>query len=401
MINVFHVGKELNIKKVIKFIRDKGPISRKELSDAMDIPQPTVTRIIEELLKERIIREVGTLPSSRGCRQVLLALNAQCYYSIGVEIGRTVVNSALVDLEGNLIQFEVKPTTKAHKITDVIEYLREIPAKLLENAHVDASQLLGVGVGIPGWMNETKEGYISPSNFYGETKIPSCMMLEEAIPYPITIDNNANVAALAEKWFGKSRGSTNFVYILAELGIGSGIIIHDNLYRGLSGKAGEIAHTTVDIYGEQCTCGNYGCLETLVSIPKVVDRMKKLLKLEGRSELHYFGNDIDAIELEDIITALEKGSILAKKVLEDTGTYLGVGISNVIQHFAPEMIVIGGRLGTCHPILLDQIKKMVEAREMNVFSRKTAIVSSDMKEVIVLGAAAQVIDDNFSLYSLL
>ncbi|TBL79015.1 ROK family transcriptional regulator [Paenibacillus thalictri] len=398
---VLHVGKELNIKKVIKFIRENGPISRKEISEKMDIPQPTITRIIEELQQEGIIKELGTVPSHRGRRQVMLALDPKCYYAIGVEIGRNVVHTALVDLDGSMINFKMKEMSKGDKIADVMSYLRETTGQLLQEAKVDDSRLLGVGVGIPGWLHETKEGFISPSNFYGEKKIPLRTLLEEVIPYPVIIDNNANVAALAEKWFGKGRGTTNLIYVLAEIGIGSGIIIRDNLYRGLGGKAGEIAHTTVDIYGELCTCGNYGCLETLVSVLRIVEKMKKKLKVEGRDELRYFAKEIDEIELADIVSACRQGSVLAQKQLEETGTYLGIGISNVIQHFAPDMIIVGGKLGTCHPIIVDEIKRTIEAREAKSSAPKTPIVVSELQEVIVLGAAAQVIDDAFSLYSLL
>lgn len=400
--NIIHVGKELNIKKVIKFVRERGPLSRKEISEEMDIPQPTITRIIEQLLQVGIIKEMGTVPSSRGRRQVLLALNAKCYFSIGVEIGRTMVKSALVDLEGNLTNFAVRQSRKTDRIEDIIRYLKERIEQLIHEEGIDPSYMLGVGVGIPGWLNETEEGYISPSNFYGQTKIPLRHLLEEALSYPIVIDNNANVAALAEKWFGKGRGSTDLVYILAEMGIGSGIIIRDTLYRGLSGKAGEIAHTTVDLFGELCSCGNYGCLETLVSIPRMLERMKKTLKLEGRDELHYFeSGDIENIDFEDMLSAYRKGSIFARRVLEDTGKYLGIGITNVIQHFAPETIIIGGKLGTCDPIMLEQIKSTILARDIKMYTPKPAIVASELKEVIVLGAAAQVIDDSFSLYSLL
>ncbi len=400
--SIVHVGRELNTKKVIKFIREKGPISRKEISDAMDIPQPTITRIIEQLLQAEMIKEVGTVPSSRGRRQVLLALNAKSCFSIGVEIGRTAVKSALVDLEGNLTHFEIRKSSKSDRIEHIIAYLKSRVEQLMQSGQVDSSAILGVGIGIPGWLNETKEGYISPSNFYGQTKIPLRALLEEALPYPIIIDNNANVAALAEKWFGKGRGVQNLVYIHAEIGIGSGVIIHDTLYRGLSGKAGEIAHTIVDLFGDQCTCGSYGCLETLVSIPRILERLKKVLKVEGQNERSYFqSDDIESIDFDQMLLAYRKGSQVAGRVLEETGKYLGIGVANVTQHFAPELIIIGGELGTCEPVILNEIKAYALARDSSLFAPASAIVVSELEELIVLGAAAQVIDDAYSLYSLL
>jgi predicted NBD/HSP70 family sugar kinase len=393
-------GRELNIKRIIKLMREEGPLSRVDISERTNIPQPTITRITEELLKENLLKEVGYGTSTGGRRPVLLALNHTCYYSVGVEIGRTKVKIALTDLNGNLLSFRKKVSEKSESISSIIEYIKDVLEAILEETGIERSCILGVGFGLPGPLNENAEGLISPPNFYNETSIPLKALLEDALQFEVIIDNDANVAALAEKWFGKGMGYDHFAYVIADVGIGSGLILNGELYRGRYGESGEIGHSTINLFGERCSCGNYGCLETYASLPKVEENFKRKLKLSPRNESVYLGGKlIEEVTFDDIINALENGSEAAKQTLEETGLYLGVGLSNMINVVAPDMVIIGGKLREGNDVLLHAVKAVIQSRVLGPSAKKIPVVLSEFREGVVLGAAALVINSAFGLFS--
>ncbi|MDQ0338679.1 glucokinase-like ROK family protein [Caldalkalibacillus uzonensis] len=393
-------SREINTKRVIKLIREEGPLSRVEISERMDIPQPTITRIIEELLKENVLKEVGLGVSKGGRRPVLLGFNHQCYYAFGVELGRSKIKVALTDLEGNFLSLRMKETQPTEKISSILDYIHQTLEAILQETSVDRHKILGVGVGLPGPLNENEQGCISPPNFYNEKEIPLRAMLQDILQFPVIIDNDANVAALAEKWFGQGIGVNNFMYIMADVGIGSGIVIDGELHRGLFGESGEIGHSTIDVYGEKCSCGNYGCLETFSSLPKVVERFRKKLKLAMPDEPTLVADvDPETIHFEDIVAAACNGSHLAQQTIQEAGQYLGVGIANAVNLLAPELVIVGGKLSEGRQLLRDAIQSTLRVRALGISGKRIPVVLSGFKEGVVLGASALVINETFSLFS--
>jgi predicted NBD/HSP70 family sugar kinase len=395
----FDVVKELNMKRVVEFVRKNDSVSRVEISEGLNIPQPTVTRIVEELLKGNILKEVGLGQSTGGRRRVLLTFNEKCYYAVGVELGRSSVKMALTDLDGNFLSFRMKGTSGRETIFQIVQYVKNSLEEMMKETGIDRSLVLGIGVGLPGPLNEIEGGYfISPPNFYSEKLITLRSILDETLDFPVMIDNDANVAALTEKWFGKGKNSKNFIYVLADVGIGSGIIVNGNLYRGLNGEAGEIGHSTVDLFGEKCSCGNYGCLETLVSIPKIELAVQKKLKIAPEKERNLYGETIDSITFHEIVSALKNHSAIAQQTFEEAAQYLGITISNLINFFAPEMVIMGGGIGFV-PHVLEVVKSTVATRVLSLGGKRIPIVSSEFRDGVVLGAAALVINDTFALSS--
>jgi predicted NBD/HSP70 family sugar kinase len=392
----FDLNREWNLKRIVELVRTHGPISRVEISEQLHIPQPTVTRAIEELLKEKIIKEVGLGQSTGGRRPILLTFNPACYYVVGVELGRTVVKIALTDIKGEFLSFRMKETSRNEKIQDVIRYVKDSVLQLLEELQIDRSLLLGVGVGVPGPLHEDEEGCISPPDFYGETEIPLQSILHESLDFPVIIDNDANVAALAEKWFGKGLGHQNFVYVFADAGVGSGIVVNGNLYRGLYGESGEIGHWTIDLFGERCTCGNYGCLETLVSISKMEESVRRQLRLAPKSERALYQVPVDAVSFPDIVDALKKNSPVARQAFDEAARYRSVGLSNVINFFAPELVIVGGRIVQADEEMPERLRVSTASRVFGIGGRKVTIVASELHEGVVLGAAALVINNTFA-----
>ncbi|WP_168120211.1 ROK family transcriptional regulator [Paenibacillus sp. HB172176] len=400
--NIFSLIQEINHKRIIKIIREQGPISRVDISELTGITRPTVTRITDALIKENLIQECGSVHSARGRRPVLLRFNATTFYSVGIHLGRPSIQVALTDLNGNIISLKMKTVSNTEDFDYIINSVKRMIADVIQESGIDPALLLGIGVGVPGPVNETKDGLISPPNFYNRNNIPLRAMLQESYDLPVIIDRMANVAAIAEKWFGKGVGYNNFVYIMADVGIGSGIIINGNLYRGVNGEAGDIGHTTVDLHGELCACGKYGCLETVVSIPRIVREVKRKLGNDDQDsdkQLNLQKNVLDELTFENIMLALNQGSDAIKEVMQDVGENLGIGAANMIEFLDPEIIIVGGRLGMSSPILIDSAQNRIRSYVLGRSGRETPVVSSELNNAVVLGAAALVIDDTFSFFT--
>jgi predicted NBD/HSP70 family sugar kinase len=382
------------MKNVIKLVREKGTLSRVDISEQMVIPQPTLTRIIDKLVKANIFKEAGLGHSTGGRRPILLTFNENCSYTFGVELGRSDVKVALTNMNGHLLSFRMKETDHNGTISDIISSVKEMLADIIEETRVEPSLILGVGVGMPGPLNETEDGLISPPNFYGEKSVPLRAMLEKELNYPVTIDNDANVAALAEKWFGKGIEIDHFAYVMADVGVGSGLIVNNDIYRGMFGEAGEIGHSTIDVFGDKCSCGNYGCLETFVSIPAIIEKLKSRLKVSEK-EKSLFEKELEDIKFDDLTHAYRKGSVIVQQLLEETGQYLGVGIANLVSLYAPHSIIIGGKVGVVDPIIIEKVRESIRSRVVGHRGKETNIFSSDMQRGVVLGAAALVIHHTF------
>nr|WP_269448606.1 ROK family transcriptional regulator [Metabacillus kandeliae] len=385
-----------NAKKVVQCIREKGPMSRVELSEAMGIPQPTMTRIIEKLIDGNILVEKGFGTSNGGRRPILVAFNENCSYAAGVELGRNAIRAAVTNLDGKILSFREKETALDLSIDQLIMEVGKLVSQVVADSGVDSQLIFGVGVGLPGPLNESPDGRISPPNFYGAEGIPLKERLEEVLEYEVTIENDANCGALAEKWFGAGKNVENFIFLFADVGIGSGIILRNGIYRGTYGEAGEIGHSTIHVFGERCYCGNYGCLETFCSLPVIINKVQNELKTAPERERLLFPEE--SMKIQDIVSALKRGSFTAEKVLREAGQFLGIGASNLVNLFAPDEIIIGGKAGASHPIFMESVRESLRSHVIGYNGKKTPVSVSDLSHGVVLGAAARAIHETF--YSL-
>ncbi|MDY0393500.1 ROK family protein [Virgibacillus halophilus] len=362
-----------------------------DISNHMAIPQPTMTRIIEKLISANILHEQGLGTSTGGRRPILLTFNESCSYAVGVEIGRSDIKVALTNMNGDLLSFTTKETRSDEAIDEIVLKVKKTVDKVLADTGIERSLILGVGIGVPGPLNELEDGRISPPNFYGETDIPMKEMLEEQLDFPVTIDNDANVAALAEKWFGQGKGIANFAYVHADVGVGSGLIINNDIYRGRYGEAGEIGHSTIDVFGKRCACGNYGCLENFVSIPAIIDKFQNSLRHLPTDNQHPFTKRIEHLNFEDVLQAVDEGFGLAQQVLKETGQLFGAGIANLINLFAPNVVILGGKVGTSHPLFHKEVTETMKTRVLGSKGKDVKVVVTDLNSGVVSGAAALVI----------
>jgi glucokinase len=245
----------------------------------------------------------------------------------------------------------VTPAAKGQEA--VIRAIKESTGRALEAAHVSPSDLTAIGIGAPGLSNpRTGILYTSP-NLPGWQDVPLRDILSEEFGRTAYLINDANAAAIGELHFGAGRGARHFIYITVSTGIGGGIIIDGDIYAGSTGTAGELGHMVIDDEGPPCNCGNRGCWETLASGTALSREAKQRIE-EGAatSILKYAGGDPEKIKAEAIHEAALAGDELAKNLIARNAYYLGVGISNLINIFNPEVIVIGGGLSNIGDMLL-------------------------------------------------
>jgi glucokinase len=300
-------------------------------------------------------------------------------YVIGVDIGATKIHSARVSLNGSIVQ-EYKTMTESSEPTPLI--LNKIKHSIDE---VMTKEVIGVGFGIPGPIDEKTWKCYPPNipnlkgiNFFKKFK---------HLKLPIAIENDSNCFALAEQKFGQGKGKKNFVGITLGTGVGGGIIIDGKIYKGKNGAAGELGHITIDRDGYLCNCGNHGCLEMYASGTAIQMRTLRHLNIK----------DIPSRLKEEQMSALKvhyaalRGDKLAKKIMGDTGKYLGIGVSAIINTFNPEIIILGGAVANTYRSFAKSLNATIKERAMTP-ANKIKVVPSKLKHPGTMGAAAVIID---------
>jgi glucokinase len=261
-------------------------------------------------------------------------------YYIGIDIGGTNAPASIVNGEGKILKLIDQKTLSEGGPDKVISRIIESIKELINwgKSNLD-SEIKAVGIGAPGTIRNGK--VITSPNLPNWRDIPIVEIIKKQISIPVELDNDANCAALAEHWIGEAKGKTNAILITLGTGIGGGIIINNEVYRGSHGTAGELGHITIVNKGTKCACGNFGCLEAYASANATLSRVKEKLKREDiDSSLN--NKKLSELTTYDIFLAAEDGDRFSQKSLNETGMYLGIGIATLSNIFDPDIILIGG-----------------------------------------------------------
>jgi predicted NBD/HSP70 family sugar kinase len=355
-----------NRATIFRSVREAGTISRADLARHSGLNPATVTHIVRELMEEGLIEDAGLSLSSGGRRSELLRVRAEHSYIVAVSLGRRSIDAMLTDLDmREVTKKRLVSTSLAHPAEITLPTLLSLIRDLISGAGVAPQRVSGIGICAPGPLNARRGLLLTPPNFPNWDSLPLVQIVEQETGLPAFIDNDANAAALAERWFGVARGMDNFAYILAEGGVGSGIFIGGDIYRGEHDVAGEIGHTTIDWHGKRCDCGNRGCLEMYASPASAEQRVQEAVAAgEPTTALELAGGDPDRITYELIVSAAKQGDALARRVLLDMIDALGVGVVNIVNSFDPEAVILGGRLALAGDLLLDRLREIVAERAM-------------------------------------
>jgi predicted NBD/HSP70 family sugar kinase len=308
------------------------PSSRQDLSEATGLSPASVSNVIRELIGEGIVLEAGSVDSDGGRPRVLLQINSDYGYVIGVDVGETRVRVELFDLtmtERAKADYPLDP--RQHGVDVIVERILAGLGSVLASSGIDESAVLGIGVGVPGVVEQGPEALVHGQT-YGWEAVPLERLLRAGTGLPLHIDNGAKTMGQAELWFGAGRGAQHAVVCLIGSGVGASIIAHGSTHRGSTSSAGEWGHTTIMVGGRACRCGSRGCLEAYVGAEAILDRY-------GVPP----GDDQESA-LAALIGTVPR-SAKAAEVLADTALYLGVGIADLINLFNPERIILGGWAG--------------------------------------------------------
>jgi len=308
---------------------------------------------------------------------------------LAVDIGGTKILSAIISSEGEIIAREYRLALADEGPQAVINRVLLAIDHTLDQSNMELCDLDSISIAAAGAIDYEKGIVTLSPNLPGWRDIPLRDMVRERFRADSWLINDANAAALGEHHYGAGRGVKNLVFITVSTGIGGGIIIDNRLYSGTSGSAGEIGHTTVDINGPRCSCGNVGCLELLASGAAIAREAAKRISQGDRSSLsEIMAGRIENITAEKVSLAAQSGDSLALEVIAVAAGYLGVGIANLVNIFNPEVIIIGGGVANMGDLLFEPVRKEVSERAYQLAAQAVRIVPAQLGEDAgVLGAA--------------
>jgi glucokinase-like ROK family protein len=364
--------KKINKTIVLHHIRTDSPISRAKIAEITGLTKATVSSLVNELIESSLVEEIGVGESSGGRKPMMLLFNGMAGYAIGVDLGVHDILAVLTDLTGKVIR-ENRIQHHNESAEQVISLLKATIRELIETAPESVYGVIGIGLGVPGICDDEGNLLVAPN--LGWENVPLQKQLEAEFGLPVVIDNEANAGAVGEKQFGAGKDTANLVYVSIGMGIGAGIIIKNELYRGASGFSGEIGHISIQHDGPKCRCGSLGCWELYAS-------EHALLEQAGQE----LGHEVD---LESMLSRAESGDVKVISLFERLGYYLGVGVVNIINGYNPEFIILGGRLAGGEKWLMKPLLQLLEKRSLPHPRKQLKVEFSELGDrSTVLGAAS-------------
>lgn len=308
---------------------------------------------------------------------------------IGIDVGGTNVKIALVDEKGKIIYSNSVPTYANMGYEYTVNNIKQAIRDLMKETNTDSKNIQGIGFDFPGQV-DYKTGVVKLApNIPGWVNVPIAKMIEDEFHIPTKIDNDVRCAALGELNFGAGKGCENFICITVGTGVGSGLVINGKLVRGAANAAGEIGHIKLQMNdGPICGCGDTGCLEAFASGPSIVAMAQEYLKSGKSTKFRELAGAEGEITPYLVAKAAEAGDPVARRIFERVGTYLGMGLTSVINLLNPEKVIIGGGVAEAGDLLLAPVRKTVQERAMVVARESVEIVPAQLGNTAgVIGAS--------------
>lgn len=372
---------------VLNLVWKRRQVSRAEMARVTGRSRSTISEAVGRLLGTGLVAEVGSGESRGGRRPILIGFQDDAGVILGIDVGATHISVILTDLRGNTLAWRERPhpvRTDPKGAEALITALGEV---CLAEWNGERSRLMGIGVAVPSPVDPR-----SPDRVLGRV-LPAWRghslldRLNSVFDVPVFVDNDANLGAMAEHWWGEAVGIDDFVYLKVATGVGAGLMIGGEIYRGATGVAGEIGHIAIDPNGPECVCGNRGCLATFVGTRHLVERARSLLPSHPGSELADADLDIRAIE-----DAALSGDELALMVVNEAAVHLGIVVAGVLNLMNPGSVILGGSLARAGDRLIEPLREAVAGRTLVDSAAASEIRTSELGErATALGAATHVL----------
>jgi glucokinase-like ROK family protein len=368
--------KNINKHTVLDLIRfSPGGIARVEIARRMDLTRAAVTVIVNDLISNGIIREAGGINVRSGRPPVVLEIDPTRGFVVGIDFGASHLSILMGDMGANILEEIEIPININDGPNTCIDQADHLLHDLLVKAGREFNDLLAIGVGVPGPIVSDAGMVLAPPIMPGWDRFPIRDTLEKMWGCPVSLSNDSELGVLGEWAAGAGRGEYNLAYIKIGTGIGAGLLLDGQIYRGVTGSAGEIGHLTIDENGPLCACGNHGCLEAIAGGRAIAQQAQEAARKGQRTQLSNI-KPVEAITTRDVAAAARPGDLVAQQILTRAGTYVGIAIAGMVNMFNPGMVIIGGGVAQSGDILLEPIRLAVQRRSLPAATRAVRITTA-------------------------
>ena len=381
--------------EIFHIIRASGPLSRAEVVRHTGLSKSTVSLHIDRLLRTGIAKEVSSAGGT-GKRR-LIAFAADSAAVVGVELGATGIEVAVTDLNAEILHSESRDIDIAEGPENILGRMYDMVDDALASHPGGRQKLGGIGIGLPGPVDQKKGYVVSPPIMPGWDRFPVRDRVSERYGVPCFVDNDVNIMALGEARAGMGRNVADFLFVKIGTGIGAGIISEGRIYRGVTGSAGDIGHIEIDGETRLCPCGNRGCLEIVAGGAGIGRKGRELAETEASPELAAMLNEKGRITAAEVGLAASHGDTVSLQLVIDSGRNIGRVLAKLVNFFNPEIIVLGGGVTNLGEPFIAAIREMI-------IRRSTALATTDLivkktglgDKVGMIGAAALAVDELYS-----
>ncbi|MDG4814850.1 ROK family protein [Micromonospora sp. WMMD956] len=376
--------------RLLRLLRDEGAVSRAELGDRLEMARPRLLAELERLVDLGYVAEAGLAASRGGRRSTLVELNPQLRFA-AVDLGASSIDVEVVNgrLEPIAAYAEPADIRNGPKVT--LQRVNE----LLHKFRVDGAyeRLHAVGIGVPGPVSFRDGVPVSPPIMPGWDRFPVRELLTREHGCPAVVDNDVNIMAIGERHGGVAHSVDDFLFVKIGTGIGCGIYLSGEVYRGTDGCAGDIGHIQVDTHGPTCSCGNAGCLEALFSGAALARDANAAARNGSSPALAERLSTRGAVTAEDVAEGAIEGDVVCIQLIRDGGRRVGGVLAGLVSFTNPSMIVIGGGLARLGHILLAEIRSVVYRRSLPLATGNLPVVLSELGARAGVAGAAVLASD--------
>jgi N-acetylglucosamine repressor len=386
---------------ILSVIRTFGPLSRVDIHDLTQLRPSTISLLVRQLLKEGRIREAGTSNNPIGRKQVLLAMNEDHGYVVGIEVDPDFVVAGVMNLKPEILEVVTEKTYLKGGVRGLIDQLLSCVATVVSEAGFEGVRPQGVALADVGIIDSRAGRTVQSSDIDFWRDVPLRDVFTEACGAPFLIESNTRCRALAERVLGAGEMANEMIFIDYRAGIGAGIFSGGRMIRGHVEGAGEFGHTHVMREGPPCRCGSFGCLDAVAGGSALATKARRAVEEGGVSKVLELAGSVDQITGWTVLQAAALDDKMAVSLIDDMGYILALGISNLVNLFNPSVIVLSSRLEVAGPRLLEQIVRIVKKQSLQYFTDNLTFRYGSLGDRAgVLGAGLMILEHLFEIPAL-